>query len=93
MDSHNVGRNRGSIREALGRIRARTLVIGIKSDLLFPIEEQEYLAAHIPGANFRVIDSPYGHDGFLLEYEQMEKLITEFISKDFSSAQKLETTK
>jgi homoserine O-acetyltransferase len=93
MDSHNVGRDRGGIHEALGRIRARTLVIGIKSDLLFPIEEQEYLAAHIPGASFRVIDSPYGHDGFLLEYEQMEKLITEFISKDFSSAQKLETTK
>jgi homoserine O-acetyltransferase len=93
MDSHNVGRDREGIREALGRIRARTLVIGIKSDLLFPVEEQEYLAAHITGASFRVIDSPYGHDGFLLEYEQIEKLITEFISKDFSSAQKLETTK
>ena len=93
MESHNVGRDREGIREALGRIRARTLVIGIKSDLLFPVEEQEYLAAHITGASFRVIDSPYGHDGFLLEYEQIEKLITEFISKDFSSAQKLETTK
>lgn len=93
MDSHNVGRGRPGIEEALRRIRAKTLAIGIKTDVLFPVEEQEYLAAHIEGAKFRMIDSPYGHDGFLLEYEQIEDHIREFIKKNFSSTQKLETTK
>lgn len=92
MDSHNVGRDRKSIPEALNRITARTLSIGIKSDLLFPVEEQEYLAAHIEGARFRMIDSPYGHDGFLLEFNQIEKHITDFIKKDLLTIQKLETT-
>ena len=92
MDSHNVGRGRGSVIEALHRIKARTLSIGIRSDLLFPVEEQEYLAAHIEGARFRLIDSHYGHDGFLLEFEQIQKHITEFIKKDLLTTQKLETT-
>lgn len=92
MDSHNVGRGRASVIEALHRIKAKTLSIGIKSDLLFPIEEQEYLAAHIEGAKFRQIDSYYGHDGFLLEFEQIQQHITEFIKKDLLTTQKLETT-
>ena len=93
MDSHNVGRSREGIPEALGKIKAKTLAIGITSDVLFPVSEQEYLAAHIEGATFRMIDSPYGHDGFLLEYEQIEKAIRDFIRKDFSATQKLETTR
>lgn len=92
MDSHNVGRGRESVIEALHRITARTLSIGIKSDLLFPVEEQEYLAAHIEGARFRMIDSCYGHDGFLLEFEQIQQHITEFLKKDLLTTQKLETT-
>jgi homoserine O-acetyltransferase len=92
MDSHNVGRGRNGNAEALRKIRAKALAIGIKSDLLFPVAEQEYLAAHIEGATFLMIESPYGHDGFLLEYEQIEKAIKDFIRKDFSTTQKLETT-
>lgn len=67
MDSHNVGRNRGSVAEALKHIQARTLVIGISSDLLFPPVEQQFLAEKIPGASYLEIDSFYGHDGFLIE--------------------------
>jgi len=52
MDSHNVGRNRHGVEKALSLIKARTLVVGIKSDLLFPIEEQEYLFRHIPKSAF-----------------------------------------
>ncbi|MBL7699322.1 MAG: homoserine O-acetyltransferase [Chitinophagaceae bacterium] len=92
MDSHNVGRGRNSSMEALRKIRARTLSIGIRSDLLFPVEEQEYLAAHIEEAKFREIDSYYGHDGFLLEFDQIQKHIIDFISKDRLASQKLETT-
>ncbi len=92
MDSHNVGRNRESAEKALEQIRAKALVIGISSDLLFPLVEQEFLAAHIPHAEYRAIHSPYGHDGFLLEYEQIEEAIKTFLynnveEKSFASLQ------
>ncbi|RVU24981.1 homoserine O-acetyltransferase [Sandaracinomonas limnophila] len=75
MDSQDVGRNRGGVIAALKQIKAKTLVIGIKSDALFPINEQEFLAKHIPGASFQIIDSLYGHDGFLIENSLMTKAI------------------
>ena len=79
MDSHNVGRGRGSVSKALKRITANTVVIGIESDLLFPIEEQKLLASEIKDARFEKIDSIYGHDGFLIEYEQLQKIISKNI--------------
>lgn len=82
MDTHNVGRGRGSAAEALQRVTAKTLSIGISSDLLFPPAEQEYLAANIPGARFAVIDSHYGHDGFLLEYNAISTLIKDFLQQN-----------
>lgn len=75
MDSQDVGRNRGGVIAALKQIKAKTLVIGIKSDALFPIVEQEFLAKHIPDASYQVIDSLYGHDGFLIESSLMTKAI------------------
>ncbi len=79
MDNHDVGKNRGSVAEALGRIRARTLVIGISSDVLYPITEQQYLQQHIPGSELLTIHSEFGHDGFLLEYEKIETALSKFI--------------
>ncbi|PWJ58297.1 homoserine O-acetyltransferase [Dyadobacter jejuensis] len=75
MDSHNVGRNRGGIVHALGMVKAKTLVLGIKSDILFPPAEQQFLARHIPMATYQEIDSLYGHDGFLIEYKQLTQII------------------
>ncbi len=63
-DSHDVGRGRGGIREALKRIKANTLVIGISSDILFPPECLRELADSIPGSSFRVMESDFAHDGF-----------------------------
>ncbi len=80
MDAHHVGRGRGSAINALQRIRAKTLVLSISSDQLFPVEEQEFLAAHINGSLHTILDSDYGHDGFLLEFKQIEKAIKQFIS-------------
>lgn len=79
MDSHNVGRGRGSVEEALGQIQARTLVVGISTDILFPPEEQRFLAEHIPGAEYVEISSPYGHDGFLIEFAVLTGVIREFL--------------
>ncbi len=78
MDSHHVGRNRHGVEKALSLIKARTLVIGIKSDVLFPIEEQEYLFRHIPKSAFAEIDSFYGHDGFLIETETLTNIVSSF---------------
>ncbi len=79
MDAHNVGRKRQSVAGALQEIRAKTLVIGISSDILFPVREQQLLADHIPGAELAVIDSHYGHDGFLLEYDKIHILVSDFL--------------
>lgn len=84
MDSHDLGRHRGGLIRALKKIKARTLVIGIESDLLFPVEEQGFLARHIPGAQLNVIESPFGHDGFLVETTQLEQLIRPFLSGERS---------
>lgn len=81
MDSHDLARGRQSIVHALAKIKAHTLSIGISSDLLFPPSEQVTLAQYIPEAKYACIDSSYGHDGFLLEYEKLEKLVREFVRK------------
>lgn len=75
MDAHNVGRGRGSVADALALIKAKTLVVGISTDILFPPKEQEYLAKHIPGAVLEIIDSDYGHDGFLIETKGISELL------------------
>jgi homoserine O-acetyltransferase/O-succinyltransferase len=81
MDSHNVGRGRSGIKNALGQIKAKTLVIGIESDLLFPVNEQHFIAENVPGAKFKSVKSLYGHDGFLLESDQIQNVITAFLEK------------
>ena len=74
-DSHNVGRKRGGVEKALGMVKANTVCIGIDSDGLFPVEEQKFMAEHIPGARYREITSAFGHDGFLLEWKQIKEII------------------
>lgn len=81
MDSHNVGRNRKSIADALKLIKANTLIIGIENDFLFPLSEQKYLADHIPNAEFSAIHSEYGHDGFLIETNALTNIIGTFIKE------------
>jgi homoserine O-acetyltransferase len=76
MDSHNVGRGRNGIPLALARIKANTTIVGIRSDLLFPLEEQRFLAMNIRDSVYHEIDSDYGHDGFLLELDQLTNIIT-----------------
>ncbi|PZE54128.1 homoserine O-acetyltransferase [Curtobacterium sp. MCLR17_044] len=75
MDSHDVGAGRGGVSAALRLVTARTLVVGISSDRLFPVEDQHRIAAGVPdaldGDSAAVIDSEFGHDGFLIEHEQV----------------------
>lgn len=81
MDSHDVSRDRSlSVEEILGGIKTKTLVIGVSSDILFPVQEQKLLARSISNSIYKEIDSLYGHDGFLLETEQLTKHISEFLT-------------
>jgi len=80
MDSHNVGRNRGGIESALSSIRARTTILGIETDILFPLEEQQFLYRYIPNARLDVIHSDLGHDGFLTENSKVTQVIKNVMS-------------
>ncbi|SHG53804.1 homoserine O-acetyltransferase family protein [Pedobacter caeni] len=81
MDSHNVGRGRKSVTEALATVKSNTLVIGVENDVLFPITEQQFLAKHIPDAAFHSIKSAYGHDGFLIETDILTNVIGNFLKE------------
>lgn len=74
-DTHNVGRGRGSVGAALSKIKARTLCVGVSTDVLYPPEEQRLLAKHIPNATYDEIGSPYGHDGFLIEVQKINAVL------------------
>jgi homoserine O-acetyltransferase/O-succinyltransferase len=89
MDSHDVGYKRGSTEKALKRITAKTLIIGLESDVLYPIGEQRYLQKNIPGAQLLSIPSDFGHDGFLLEYERIEAALKKFIEDRYSKHLKI----
>lgn len=79
MDTHDVGRNRGGTAQALSSVKIPALVLGIDSDILYPIKEQEELAELFPNGELGIIHSDAGHDGFLLEQDQVAAYITEFL--------------
>jgi homoserine O-acetyltransferase/O-succinyltransferase len=76
LSSHDVGRGRGGIEAALQSCQVPVVVGGITSDRLYPLRLQEELAALLPGCSgLNVVDSIYGHDGFLVETEAVGELI------------------
>ncbi len=85
MDSHNIGRSRAGIGAALKQVQAKTLVVGIETDLLFPVAEQRLLASGISKATLEIIHSLYGHDGFLVEFDQLKVIVAKFYQHKQSS--------
>lgn len=80
MNGHDVGRGWRGVPAALRRVTARTVVAGVDTDRLYPLRQQAELAAHIPGADdLRVVESPYGHDAFLIETDQVGALVRELL--------------
>lgn len=75
FDTHDAGRGRGGVEAALKRITADTIVIGITTDIIFTPEEMRKLTDMIPGARYHEIESPFGHDGFLVEHRQLNDLL------------------
>ncbi|MEQ8244516.1 bifunctional aspartate kinase/homoserine dehydrogenase I [Fulvivirga sp.] len=78
LDSHHIGRNRGGEVKALSEIQIPTLIIGISSDTLIPVRFQRFMAEHIPNSSFQEIESEFGHDGFLIETDQIINKIKGF---------------
>ncbi len=82
MDSQNVLRNRGTVEEVVKNLSMPALVVGIDSDLLFPLSEQQLIAEKLPNAQLVVLSSQFGHDGFLVEFETLTNAIQTFIEKN-----------
>ena len=76
MNHHDVGRGRGGLATALGRVRCRVAIAGIDSDRLYPLRLQQEMAALLPGhPKVTVIHSLYGHDSFLIEADAVGTFI------------------
>ncbi|MDZ7272377.1 MAG: homoserine O-acetyltransferase [candidate division KSB1 bacterium] len=90
MDLHDVSRGYGSLDDALARIKARVLAIGIDSDVLYYPCELQATVAQLrrmgKEAGYEEIHSIYGHDAFLVEYEQLNRLVTGFLQRRYSCA-------
>lgn len=81
MDSHDVSRGRGTFEEVLGRVQIPIKVVGIDTDHLYPVHEQKELAKLLNDAEYKEIKSSYGHDAFLIEFEQINDIINPFIKE------------
>jgi homoserine O-acetyltransferase len=81
MDAHDVALGRGTLAEVLGSVRVPSLHVGISSDILYPAHEQQAIAAALPRAVYREIDSPDGHDAFLIAYDQLGPFVQEFLKE------------
>jgi homoserine O-acetyltransferase len=80
MDSNNIARGRNnSVEEILKTIKAKACCIGLNTDILYPPHEQQFLAQHIPNAEYHEVETLYGHDGFLLEFQQLTRILKNFL--------------
>ncbi|MEI7951772.1 MAG: hypothetical protein WCH37_03705, partial [Synechococcaceae cyanobacterium ELA182] len=85
MNRHDVGRDRGGLREALARVTARAHVVAVSSDRLFPSCRPQELADALPaGATFTGLSSQLGHDGFLEELAQLRPILAQVLGQPAS---------
>ena len=88
MDSHDVGRGRGGVESALRPVKGKVIGVGIPGDLLYdPLDVRRWTEA--AGAEYREIASPRGHDGFLLEREQVSALVRDVLAEQSSAVSKV----
>ncbi len=81
FDTHDVGRGRRGLEQELAQITAETILVGITSDIIFTPEEMRALQQQIPESRYYEIDSPFGHDGFLVEHVQLNEILYPFINE------------
>ncbi|MGH8377598.1 MAG: homoserine O-acetyltransferase MetX [Gammaproteobacteria bacterium] len=86
MDTHDLARDRGDYYATLAAIATPALVVGVTSDGLYPLAEQQELAALLPNAELAVLDSLHGHDAFLIETDRLNQLLLEFRARHAGTA-------
>jgi homoserine O-acetyltransferase len=79
MDSHDMGRGRGPLEKALAAIDVPTLAVGITSDVVYPIAEVQALAAALPDSRYETLVASHGHDSFLIETDDLDRIVTKFV--------------
>jgi len=79
MDTHDLSRGANNCEAVLKNFTQDALVIGIKSDILYPPEEQEFLANHIPRADLKIMDFSHGHDTFLIETDEINQYLLSWL--------------
>ena len=82
IDTHNIGRGRGSIENALSKIKAKCAIIAITSDIIYPVSEHFVLYKNIRNSSMHIIDSDFGHDGFLIEHEKLNNIINKLLENE-----------
>jgi homoserine O-acetyltransferase len=87
MDLHDIARGRGTLDTAMSRIKAPTLVLGISSDILYPTYQQKQIHSMLSekgvDSTYVEIDSPHGHDAFLINFDQVGAPIKAFLERTF----------
>ena len=81
MDSHDIGRDRGSVEEALDAIAQPALVVGVSSDGLYPASDVEAMADQLPRAEYHEVVAPQGHDAFLIYGDELNDHLVDFINR------------
>ena len=83
MDLQDVARGRGDLDRAMGRVAAPTMAVGISSDMLYPAYQQQQIhdmiAANGVSSEYVEIDSPHGHDAFLINSDQLDAPLERFL--------------
>jgi len=80
VNRHDVGRERGGVKEALASITIPVLVAGVDTDLLYPLHQQEFLTEHLGNPlGLDTVVSHVGHDGFLTETEQLQNVFAHYL--------------
>lgn len=81
LNRHDVGRGRGGLNKALASIAVPTMIVGVDTDILYPYHQQEHLSRNVGNLlGIAKITSPCGHDAFLTETRQMDRIIRSFLA-------------
>ncbi len=85
MDLHDVSRGRSTVEQALRGFDGACLAVGVSSDMLYPAYQQRQIAEAFTAsgneANYLEIDSPHGHDAFLMELDQLGPMVSGFLAR------------
>lgn len=81
FDTHDIGRGRGGVEKVLSSLPMPVLTVGITTDIIFTPDYMKWLSSQIPRSEYKEIESPFGHDGFLVEYKLLNKIIIDFFNK------------